>query len=259
MRGFTLIELIVVILLMSIVSLAGTEMIRFATESWQKTNSRQGIGSSARVAVERISRELRGAAPNSVRVSGSGRCLEFVPVSAAATYLNLPVEASGTAFRSVAMSPGQAGASGRVVVYPLASTAVYNTASGVISSPATLSAPDGNNEVTVTMSSAMQFAGHSPRQRFFLVNDPVSFCVDSGQLFRYQNYGISATQPSAGTLPSSMPDRALLADGIGDSTTPFSLATATLVRNAVVRLDMAFTSSGEQTRVVHEVQLRNVP
>ena len=259
MSGFTLVELVVVIVLMSLVSLAGVEMIRYSTDGYQKMSSRQALGSASRIAVERISRELRSALPNSVRVNGGGSCLEFIPIRAAGTYLDLPVDSAAASFKSAALNPGQEAESGRVVVYPLNTGRVYNAASGVMSGLATLSAADAGNIVTVTMAGSFQFINHSPRQRFFLVDTPVSYCVDGEYLFRYKDYGLLPAQASVAGLPTALPSRALLADGVDVSPAPFQYETATLVRNAIVTLDLLFVEAGENQRLVSEVQLRNVP
>jgi len=109
------------------------------------------------------------------------------------------------------------------------------------------------------MASSFQFANHSPRQRFFLVDVPISYCVDGEYLFRYKNYGLQASQDNVADLPAVLPDRALLADGVDISPVPFQYETATLARNAIVTLDLQFIEAGETQRLVSEVQLRNVP
>jgi len=255
-NGFTMIELVVVIVLMSIISLTGVEIISFTLKSYEKMIGRQSLGNSARIAVDRISRELRGALPGSARVSGA--CLEFIPINAAGTYLDLPVVATGTSFQAIPLNPGQAGASGRVAVYPIGNNA-YDLSSNVLSAVATVGVPDGNNEIKVTLSATHQFPNDSPRSRFFLVAAPVSFCVDGNNLFRYQNYGFSSGQKVVATLPGVLPDRALLVNNMGVSATPFVVIGASLSRNAIVAVSLNFTEAGESVQLVHEVQLRNVP
>jgi len=256
--GFTLIELIVVIVLMGIMSIAGTEIIRNSSESFSKMTGRQAIGSAARVTIERVTRELRSALPNSVRVNASNTCFEFLPVNAAGTYISLPIAASASSFVSARMNPGLDAATGRVAVYSL-SDLVYDTSQGMLSPTATLGVPNINNEIVVTMASGYQFSNGSIQSRYYLVDDPVSFCIDGDNLFRYENYGLLATQPDIADLPAALPDRALLANGLVNSVSPFDVSGSTLTRNSIVRMDMIFTQAGESTRVEHEVQLRNVP
>lgn len=256
--GFTLIELIVVIVLMGIISVAGTEIIRNSADAYSKMTGRQAIGSAARVTVERVTRELRSALPNSVRVNASNTCFEFLPVNAAGTYITLPVSASATTFVSARMNPGLDAVSGRVAVYSL-SNQVYDTAEGMLSPAATLGAPNANNEIVVTMASAYQFGNNSIQSRYYLVADPVSFCIDGDNLFRYQNYGLVTVQPDIADLPTSLPARALLANGLAASVSPFDVSGSTLTRNSIVRMDLIFSVSGESARIEHEVQVRNVP
>ena len=255
-RGFTLVELVVVIVLMSIVSLAGVQIIGFTADSYEKMLGRQTLGNSARIAVDRLSREIRHGLPGSVRVSGS--CLEFIPINAAGSYVDLPVEASAVSFKAVPMNQGQGSSAGRVAVYPIGSN-VYDLSGNVLSNAATISAPDINNEIAVSMAASHQFPNHSPNKRYFLVEDPVSFCVDGDNLFRYQNYGVNSAQPGVVSLPNSLPNRALLVNQVGASVTPFNIIEASLQRNAIVAVDLSFTEGAEFVRLLHEVQLRNVP
>lgn len=256
--GFTLIELIVVIVLMGIISITGTEIIRNSSDAFSKMTGRQALGSAARVSIERVTRELRSALPNSVRVNASNTCFEFLPVNAAGTYITLPVSASAATFLSARMNPGLDAVSGRVAVYSL-SNEVYDTAAGMLSPTVTLGAPNGNNEIVVTMASAYQFANYSTKSRYYLVADPVSFCIDGDNLFRYQNYGLVTVQPDIADLPSSLPSRALLANGLAASVLPFDVSGSTLTRNSIVRMDLIFSVSGDSVRIEHEVQVRNVP
>ena len=255
-RGFTLIELVVVIVLMSIISLAGIESIRFTAEAYGKMSGRQTLGNSARVAIDRMSREIRQALPTSARVSGD--CIEFIPINAAGRYLDLPVEASSNTFKAVPLNPGQSSTTGAVAVYPVVSN-VYDSSSKLLSASASVGAPDIDNEVTVTMSRPHQFPYHSPNQRFFLVGSPVSYCIDGDNLFRYKNYGVNVTQPGTADLPGGLPDRALLVNQVGNSVTPFTVVGSSLQRNAMVRIDLSFDADGEAVKIVHEAQLRNVP
>jgi len=256
MDGFTLIELVTVIVLMSIVSLAGVEIIRYTADSYDKMMGRQTLGNSARIATDRISRELRAALPGSARVAND--CIEFIPINAAGNYLDIPVETAATSFQAVPLNPGQAAATGRVAVYPVSSS-VYNLANNILSGNATVGAPDGNNEIMVSMAVAHSFPNESPNRRFYLVADPVSYCVDGDNLFRYQNYGVVTTQLSSAGLPASLPDRALLVDKVGSSVMPFAVTNVSLQRNAIVTVDLSFSEDGETINILHEVQLRNVP
>lgn len=254
-RGFTLVELITVIVILGVLALGTVGFISDSGRGLASTVARTELAGDARFLVERLSRDLRNALPGSLRVSGG--CLEFVPIVAASRYVTLPVATPATSFRSVPVEPLPLPAAVRVAVY--ADAAGYALASpGPVSPPATVSAPDAANEVTVSFALPHAFPTHSPAARYFLITDPVSYCVTGGALYRYGGYGFVATQPGVAALPAGMPGRSLVAEAV-TSTAPFGLVGATLTRNAVVDLDLALTRDGDSVRLEHLVQVRNVP
>ena len=65
--GFSLIELIVVIVILGVLAASITSFIRFGTQIYTETTARDQLVSSARFAIERLNREVRNALPNSLR------------------------------------------------------------------------------------------------------------------------------------------------------------------------------------------------
>lgn len=254
-HGFTIVEMITVIVLLGILSIGTVQFISDSSTGLATTMTRTELASDARFALDRVGIGLRDALPRSVRVSGG--CIEFIPVQSASSYITLPLAAAATSFQAAPFdNPGALGGT-RAVVYP--TDAVYALGSpGVISDAVALSAPDINNEVTVTMAAAHQFSAPSPTDRVYLVRTPVSYCVDGGQLWRYRNYGYSASQPTTATLPGSRPDRVLIAQDVS-TTAPFTVDAPSLNRNAVVQIDMTFSRGADQVRIEDQVQVRNVP
>ena len=257
-RGFTLVELVTVIMILGILSF-GT--VRFLTDSaggYGSTVGRAELAGDARVTIERVAREIRDALPNSIRVTAGGNCVELVPIVAASAYANVPTAVAAASFLSVPIDPLPLPVPARVAVFP--DGGVYDlTAPAPVSPTATASVPDVNNQVTVTMSASHQFASESPEKRYYWVTDPVSYCRDSARLWRYSGYGFTATQQTAAGLPSALPGRALIAEGVGAATVPFRFTGATLNRNAVVIMDLEFVRNDDSVRVEHAVQIRNVP
>lgn len=254
--GFTLIELVVVIVLMSLLALAGVEVIRHSSQSYLKMSDRQALGNAARFVVERMSREFRSALPGSVRVSGP--CIEYMPIKVAGTYFSAPIESASTAMTVVRVSTDLAAETGSIAIYPVGDD-VYDVSTAILSPDASIGAPDVDNVSTITWVGSHTFPYHSPTRRFYMVEGPVSYCVDGEHLFRYTNYGIAAVQPVAADLPAALPDRALLVNQVTGASTPFSVAEPGLTRNAIVMLALAFTAAGESIEVTHEAHLRNVP
>ena len=270
-QGFTLIELIVVIVVLAIISFGSTQYIVNSVESYMDTAMRERQGSAARVAVEKISRELRNALPNSARTSALGECIEFMPVLGGSIYTSLPLTpAASNAFRSVPFIISGGPEIGRVAVYPLNPDEIYNPATDSTTAssisppldPSVITADlEGSTEILVQLSRAHQFPLDSPVRRWFMVSEPVSFCVDNAaKLFRYSGYGFNLVQPTPGGFGGLNEQvsggRSLLAVGVSGS---FVVQPATLQRNALVQLDLDFRERGEGLTIKHEVQLRNVP
>lgn len=90
-RGFTLLELVIVLALISISSLVGFRFISDMAHSHVSAAERGQALSGARFAIERLRRELSHAYSPSIYVSKNAtgqdnRCLSFVPVIAAGSY-----------------------------------------------------------------------------------------------------------------------------------------------------------------------------
>ncbi len=260
-RGFTLIELIVVIVVIGILAVGTTQFIRSSSEGYAQTVERTELGAGARLAMERLSRELRNALPNSVRVNSA--CVEFVPAPGGAEYLQVPVGSPGSALRSgplTGVSDVNDALDMRVAVFPDDIDAIYSLAS-----PGPVSPRIGNVEtvadgsVELTLISAHDFRWESPQRRIYLAHEPVSFCVSGNRLLRYSGYGFLAMQPLPSGLPAAMPDRTIIGEGVETPVAPFSVSGATLARNATVRVDLTFTAISDSLRVDHLVHLRNVP
>ncbi|XOV79573.1 MAG: prepilin-type N-terminal cleavage/methylation domain-containing protein [Aestuariibacter sp.] len=95
-RGFTLVELIVVIIILGIVSSGIFGFLSTGTQIYIDVTERDQILSESRFLVERLNREIRYALPNSVRVKEYPEaatpenvithCLEFTPIEWSAFY-----------------------------------------------------------------------------------------------------------------------------------------------------------------------------
>lgn len=253
-RGFNLIELIVVITVLGIIMAGTASYITSGVSAYADTVRRTDLANIGRATTERLARELRTALPNSVRVSNN--CLEFLPVQTGSAYLTLPVDVASSSFTAAAFNLPAASSNRYVVVYPYTTASLYTTTSPA--AMAQLSNVSGSPTATVTLSSPHRFTQHAPQQRFFVVGEPVSFCVAGTQLLRYSGYGLNAAQA---TPPGS--GSALLADNLQLSdnsvaVTPFTYTPGTLKRNAIISLDLRFMVDNEWIRLNHEVQIRNV-
>lgn len=269
--GFTLVELVMVIVVLGILSLGSISFISNSAKGLVDTAERQVLASSATIAVEKVLREVRRALPNSVRTfsDGGSECLEFVPILHSSEYVSIPTASDAASFDSIQFFSATGLESGFVAVYPTSLGSVYGTSPATtraISSSIAQAGPVGGpgpNMQTITFASAStyRFPTGSPRKRFFLVDQPISFCDDAnGRLWRYQNYGFHVS--SASSVPTSGSNRILIADSLVANSLQFNITPAQLQRNAVVRMSVTIqrpSSSIEQVDISQEVQLRNVP
>ncbi len=263
--GFSLVELIVVILILGIVSAGTAAYIVHGMQAYTDTVRRDRLTATARAATERVVRELRNALPNSIRLATdtSGgvttACLEFIPVERASAYReDLAPQGNISAFSAVPFAPPGAG-NRFVVVYPYAVGPLYDAANP---GPVGGFDPASNTLAgNVQLSAPHHFNRDSPRRRFFVTTAPVSFCIDdaAGQLNRYGGYGFTSAPaaPPAAT-PVLLGERLQLQDG-GAAVTPFAWDPGSLTRAGVVTLDFRFMEEGEWVRLRQEVQIRNAP
>ena len=205
---------------------------------------------------EQISREIRQAMPVSIRTSADGRCVEWMPVVAASTYLNLSLESPISQFTAMALPAGNS-VSGRIALYGYGNNLYQTGSAGPLSPAATL--PAGSGEVTVTLAQAHHFTTGSPQRRFFVVDNPVTLCQVGSLLYRYQGYGVQSALGSG--LPTAFPGREVLAAELVPSSVSFAFVPPDLQRNAVVQFGFTLMDerSGETTSLTQEVHIRNVP
>ena len=93
-KGFTLVELVMVILLLGVMATFTSQFIGIGTQIYGDASRREQLMSDARFALERLNRELRDAVPGSVRIEDAagnpldqGACLRFWPIATASRYL----------------------------------------------------------------------------------------------------------------------------------------------------------------------------
>lgn len=260
-RGFTLIELVIVIVILGIVAVMTSGFVGNSLKAYTDTARRDRLASGGRLAVERISRELRNAHPASVRVVGD--CLEFLPLTGTGTYQDdgSKTYPGGTAAKALPL-----GGLSDSAFDAFRLTAVPTAGDLVIAGPGDPYATAGPRPVAafagfgaaalpagvqrLTLSGVHRFVGHSPARRVYFSGGPVGFCVSGGDLSRHQGYGLG--NPPTGVAGS------LLAEHI-QNTGPFTYSGATLTTNAIVQIDLQFMEEGEWVRLRHEVQIRNVP
>ncbi len=251
--GFSLVELVITIVVLGIIMAGTTVYISNSTIAYSNVAQREQLTSLGRVTIEKITRELRSALPNSIRILNN--CIEFFPARAGSVYLTLPVSSAASSFSAASFRIPSSANIEHVVVYPFNATALYaQTSPGPITG---FAGTAGSPTATVSLTGSYQFAQHSPHRRFYLAEDPVSFCIVGTNLNRYDNYGVNSSQatPPSGTAQLVAESIQTNDDG---AVFPFTYLPGSLQRNAIVTLDFRFLIDNEWIRLSHEVQVRNV-
>ncbi len=232
--GFTLIEMITVIVILGVLAAATTSFIKFSTQIYTQATDRDQLVSSARFAMERLNREIRDSLPNSLVISG--QCLEFTPILETTIYTDIPVAPEEARNKINVIEFDEAFDSNwSVVVYPLDAEDVYDANENKVYAVSSIT-PTGDERV-VTLENNVLFAEDSPTQRLYFINGSVEYCLQSNELLRN---GI------------------LMAQDIFN-TSAFELQEATLLRNAMVKIHFQFEKNSEKITFTNEIQVLNVP
>lgn len=204
--GFTLVELIIVMVLVGILSAIGVTIVLPPFKAAGDMERRARLVDHADLALSYVRDEVRHALPNSVRADGNE--LTFIRVIGAGAYRRLagdnsnavlvPASAVGSFdMLTLETTPGftPADFTGKQV-------SVYNTGQPGFD------AWDGDNLATITGSSGNllsytggSFTTHSPQQRFFVVDQAVRYTCTAGELRRFQ-YPLDSTPTGIGELIS---------------------------------------------------------
>ena len=260
-RGVTLIEMIMVIVITGIIGVAVAIFLRGPIEGYMDAARRAELSDVADTALRRITRDLRTALPNSIRINGA--YLEYLQTSGGGRYRAEPrsdgtgdalnFAAADSSFDVIGTPPTMA-ATDWIVIYNLSATDAASNAYVGDNREGFASEAGG----TITLDAAKLFPLASPGKRFHVVQYPVSYHCDlgTGQLRRYWGYTIQAAQPT-GTLPLDG-SSTLLATHVTDCSFTYATDGAT-GRTGVVALTLQIEQSGEKVRLFQQVHVSNVP
>lgn len=248
-KGFTLVELITVVVILSLVAVIGTSFIVSATDSYQRTQSRALLANTGRQALERMTRQLRGALPYSLRITNGGACVQFMPVAGGGRYREpVPTRSDQPTHDSIATTEHRVdfGEAVYLSIGAMDDSELYGPGAaartGIIS----------RNPSEVTFANR-RWPRNSLSQRFFLLNEPEAFCLLGDELRYYANQDANDT----GVIFDDAHD--LLALNVQAGEPLFELSSASENRNVVLAINIRFGEGGESLSFDQEVLLRNVP
>lgn len=271
--GFTLIELVMVILLLGIMATFASQFIGIGSQIYGDASSREQLMSDARFAMERLNREVRNALPGSERIetldgswSDSGPCLRFWPISTSSRYiaLNRSVSGSTTTLELVMATPASAvdplspdasavAVGDLLAVFPLPDANQPSLSNGCeygrcVARVTEVLAPVSGAQ-TLRYAAAESLAGLSPGSRVYFAREQVRYCVQAGSMYR-------ASMALNGTS-AAMPLGILMADALRAGS--FYREATAFNSEGEFGVRLVFERKGEAVTFNHKLGVFNVP
>ncbi|HDT5887554.1 MULTISPECIES: PilW family protein [Aeromonas] len=271
--GFTLIELVMVILLLGIMATFASQFIGIGSQIYGDASSREQLMSDARFAMERLNREVRNALPGSERIetldgswSDSGPCLRFWPISTSSRYiaLNRNVSGSTTTLELVMATPASAvdplspdasavAVGDLLAVFPLPDANQPSLSNGCeygrcVARVTEVLAPVSGAQ-TLRYAAAESLAGLSPGSRVYFAREQVRYCVQAGSMYR-------ASMALNGTS-AAMPLGILMADALRAGS--FYREATAFNSEGEFGVRLVFERKGEAVTFNHKLGVFNVP
>lgn len=268
--GFSLVELIIVIVISAILSSMTASVLKLPIKAYVDSTHRATLTDAAESTIRRMQRDIRRALPNSIRISPDKSTLELLHLvdggryrSATNNTVSPPTgnildftfaDNSADVLGGLANFTDISLGTDRLVIYPLNSTG---------------NNPYAGDNTTVLLAgstpsllnfTAFQFPLKSPEQRFFIIDTPVTYRCDTSAalargrvLFRYQDYAIQAAQPIPPAVTPAVQSNYL-------SACTFSYNSGSSTRSAIVTIALTMTDdAGESVNLIHQVHIDNQP
>lgn len=247
------------IVILGVVSAVGSSFIVSTLNSYKNVQERGKLLNRGRLVVEQITRQIRLAAPNSVRVSGSGNCVEFLPLVAATHYLGelATAENGAPAINSLTVLPFtlNSGQARHAIIAGLDTGEIYSSGSpnarvniaGLVGGP---------SYSALTFSANHIFLRGSVSKRIFISDQPLRVCLQAGSLIQYSNYAFS-TAALTDADPGGNSD--LMAEEVSTAGQAFSVSSGTQDVNSSLAINLNFLEGANQITLRQEVLIRNVP
>jgi MSHA biogenesis protein MshO len=245
--GFTLIEMIIVILILGIIGVMGSEMIVTAFQGFADTDARMELYEEGELALLRMEREIHHMLPNAVETPGSDT-IQFGLIDDSALN-SIFGEYERVDADTIHDNSGSIMATGSLV-------SIYNTKWADFTSTVatdrkvysvTAAAPDMNLDKSI-------IGGETATNRYYPVAKAIRYHYAASVLSRSETAVTTATDFAASLATTQA--YPLLRD-ITDFTVSYS--PATLTRNALVRINFTLEKDGNSLDFHKEVQVRNVP
>lgn len=274
--GFTLIELVVVLVLMTVIGATVAVFVRPTIDAYSDTRNRVALGDMGDTALRRMVRDIRVAVPNSLRTP-SESCFELVPSVSGGRYRMGPNTANDaqwvntsqatTGFDVLSTLSRQPAVNDFVVINNQNGNDVYAGANrATISAVSTPSASQGTLRLAISSlqvspgydGGRFQVVSQNERSVFY-VCESVGLSADSrtgtGVLWRLKR-DFNSAYPTACPSGSS---GTVLARNVSRCRFVYSPNQGATQQSGFVYLELGITRNGETATLTHGAHVLNVP
>ncbi len=236
-QGFTLVEMVLSIIVSTILVLAIAGFVELGTKGYADAVDRQRVQTQAQFVLEKISREVRHAVPNSF--SATGQCLSFYPIRYSGFYAVVGQDiqfliGNDTRLTTIPAALNMIINPSRFAEFGVGSTGNVFTVGNLTKVGSVFTIAQG----------AQRLKSDSIAERHYIYdpNGRVEYCFSAGLLTRSQG----------GALYT-------VAEHIDHATSSFHFLEATLQRGGLVHIDLSIEQNGERSAYQQDIQVLNVP
>jgi len=205
-RGFTLIELIIVIVITGIIAVGSTQFIVNAVQGLEDVSRRAALANMVSISSEKIERQLRSSVVSSVRVArdASSQCVEMLPIRASAFYLK---EKLAKKLKVISLSRDVTGMQALI-----ARATPRELSAALLGVVIDQQAKDEQGVSILTLNQPYRYAA-TDQQKVHFVTSAVSYCIEGDKLFKYSQYRWRSKQRLAGNMATKEPYKVLVGKG----------------------------------------------
>ena len=283
LRGFTLIEMVMVIVIMGVIGGVMSVFMKSPVNAYMDSARRAALSDSADTLVRRMARDIRKSLPNSIRIP-TNQCIEYIPTKTGGRYRAEELTAGDNSslnfnvadFKfnilgsNIELPVNQRIAIGDVIaVYNLGTTgsnAYEQDNTAVVTLAPTESAAPVETTLTIEgtpigtplgAASGKQFPMASASNKFQVIpanENIVAYVCSGGNLHRTsRSLFPSVTSFPASSCPATGPIHAQ------NVVCNFDYSGSDLQRNALISMFIQLTEGGESVSLHHNVHVNNTP